>query len=79
MFGLWVIVALLFMAVGVYILGTLDWNEDDKLGLFCAIFFVSLLWPGALLIVTVAGPFAGLFWLGDRKRKQREAAKKNNK
>lgn len=75
MFTLWLIVAVLFIAVGMYVLGTLDWNEDEKLGLFWAIFFASLLWPLVLCVVIVAGPFAGLFWLGDRKRRVKEAAK----
>jgi chromate transport protein ChrA len=75
MFTLWLIVAVLFIATGVYVLGTLDWNDDEKLGLFWAIFFGSLLWPLVLSVVIVAGPFAGLFWLGDRKRRAKEAAK----
>jgi chromate transport protein ChrA len=75
--SLWLIVAILLFAVGMYVLGTLDWNEDQKVGLFWVIFICSLLWPLALGIVVVAGPFAGLFWLGDRKRKQKEKSTTN--
>jgi hypothetical protein len=75
--SLWLIVAILLFAVGMYVLGTLDWNEDQKVGLFWIIFIGALLWPLALGIVVVAGPFAGLFWLGDRKRKQKEKSTNN--
>ncbi len=75
--SLWLIVAILLIAIGMYVLGTLDWDEDQKVGLFWAIFIGSLLWPLALGIVVVAGPFAGLFWLGDRKRKQKEKSTTN--
>jgi len=75
--SLWLIVAIVLFAVGMYVLGTLDWNEDQKVGLFWVIFICSLLWPLALGIVVVAGPFAGLFWLGDRKRKQKEKSTTN--
>ncbi len=67
---LWLIVAILLIAIGVYVLGTLDWDEDQKVGLFWVIFICSLLWPLALGIVVVAGPFVGLFWLGSRKREK---------
>jgi chromate transport protein ChrA len=72
---LWLIVAILLIAIGVYVLGTLDWDEDQKVGLFWIIFICSLLWPLALGIVVVAGPFVGLFWLGNRKRKKLEKEK----
>jgi chromate transport protein ChrA len=74
---LWLIVAILLIAIGMYVLGTLDWDEDQKVGLFWAIFIGSLLWPLVLGIVVVAGPFAGLFWLGNRKRKQKEKSTTN--
>lgn len=67
---LWLIVAILLFAAGMYVLGTLDWDEDNKLGLFWTIFIGSVLWPLVLGIVVVAGPFAGLFWLGNRKREK---------
>lgn len=76
---LWLIVAILLIAVGMYVLGTLDWNEDDKIGLFWTIFIGSLLWPLVLCVVVVAGPFAGLFWLGDRAARLSKQLKINNR
>ena len=76
MFWLWLIVAILLIAGGMYVLGVLDWDEDEKLGLFWTIFIGSLLWPLVLTAAVIVGPFAGIFWLGDRKRKKaKEAAK----
>ena len=74
---LWLIVSVLLFAVGVYVLGTLDWNEDDKIGLMGVVFFGALLWPLILAIVILGGPFGGLYWLGQRKRKQKEKSTKN--
>jgi uncharacterized membrane protein len=74
---LWMIVSVLLFAAGSYILGTLDVNEDDKIGLMGVAFFGALLWPLILAIVIVVGPFVGLFWLGQRKRKQKEESTKN--
>ena len=70
MVWLWLIVAITIISVGVYVLGVLDWDEDDKLGLFWAIFLGSLAWPLVLTAAVIIGPFAGLFWLGHRKRKK---------
>jgi chromate transport protein ChrA len=75
MFWLWLIVAITIISVGVYVLGMLDWDEDDKLGLFWAIFIGSLLWPLVLTAAVIIGPFAGLFWLGHRKREKLEKEK----
>ena len=72
MFWLWLIVAITIISVGVYVLGVLDWDEDDKLGLFWAIFLGSLAWPLVLTAAVIIGPFAGLFWLGNRKREKLE-------
>lgn len=77
MFWLWLIVAITIISVGVYVLGVLDWDEDDKLGLFWAIFLGSLAWPLVLTAAVIIGPFAGLFWLGHRKRKQKEKSTTN--
>ncbi len=77
MFWLWLIVAILLIAGGMYVLGVLDWDEDDKLGLFWTIFIGSLLWPLVLIAAVIVGPFAGLFWLGDRKRKKAKQAAKD--
>jgi chromate transport protein ChrA len=76
MFWLWLIVAILLIAGGMYVLGVLDWDEDEKLGLFWTIFVGSLGWPLVLTAVIIIGPFFGLFWLGDRNREKRKAAAK---
>lgn len=73
MFWLWLIVAILLIAVGSYVLGALDWDGDELVGLFWAIFFGSLIWPAVLLAVMIVGPFYGLYWLGERARKKRKA------
>jgi chromate transport protein ChrA len=75
MFWLWLIVAIAIISVGMYVLGTLDWDEDQKVGLFWAIFIGALLWPLVLIAAVIVGPFAGLYWLGQRKRKAKQAAK----
>ncbi len=74
---LWMIISVLLFAAGSYILGTLDANEDDKIGLLGIVLFGALLWPLILAIVIVVGPFVGLFWLGQRKRMQKEKSTKN--
>jgi chromate transport protein ChrA len=75
MFWLWLIVAILLVAVGSYALGRWDTNED-KVSLFWTIVIGSLLWPAVLAAVIIVGPFFGLFWLGDRRREKRLAAAK---
>ena len=73
MFWLWLIVAILCIAISSYVVGRLDsdhWDADEKIGLFWSIFFGALLWPAVLLAVMVVGPFWGLFWLGNRKREK---------
>jgi hypothetical protein len=70
MFWLWLIVAITIISVGVYVLGVLDWDEDQKVGLFWAIFIGALLWPLVLIAAVIVGPFVGLFWLGHRKRQK---------
>jgi hypothetical protein len=77
MFWLWLIVALLLIAIGSYVVGALDWDEDQKVGLFWCIALGSLIWPVMLALAIIIGPFAGLFWLGDRKRRKREEAAKD--
>ena len=77
MFWLWLIVAIAIISVGMYVLGVLDWDEDQKVGLFWAMFFGALLWPLVLTAAVIVGPFAGIFWLGDRKRKKAKQAAKD--
>ena len=75
MFLLWLIVAILFIAVGSYVIGALDTDIDSKFGIFWAVFIGSLAWPLVPTAVIIAGPFFGLFWLGDRKRQKLEKEK----
>lgn len=79
MFWLYLIVAASLFGFGMYKLGLVDINEDEKFGLFWVIGLISVLWPLALALIVVFGPFVGLFWLGDRKRQQREQNKKTDK
>lgn len=80
MFWLWLIVALLIIAIGSYRVGMLDWDEDQKVNLLWCIAIGSLVWPLVLALVIIVGPFIGLYWLGDRRRRQlEEAAKETNK
>ena len=72
MFWSWLMVAILIIAVGAYVLGALSWDEDVKVGVSWVILLGALLWPLALAFVIVVGPFAGLFWLGDRRRQKLE-------
>jgi len=75
MFWLWLIIAIVLMAIGSYVIGAID-GPDDRVGLFWIVFIVSLLWPFVLMAVLITGPFFGLFWLGDRKREKIKAAAK---
>lgn len=70
MFWLWLIIAILCIAIGSYVSGRLDIDVDEKLGIFWFIFIGSLAWPLVLTAVIIIGPFFGLFWLGDRKREK---------
>jgi hypothetical protein len=77
MFWLWLIIAIVLMAVGSYVIGAID-GPDDRVGLFWIVFIVSLLWPFVLAAVIITGPFFGLFWLGDRARGKKKAALKDD-
>jgi hypothetical protein len=70
MFWLWLIVAILIVALGSYVLGTVDRDADEKIAIFWIIFFGSLFWPAVLGALIVVGPFWGLYWLGKRKREK---------
>lgn len=70
MFWLWLIVAIVLIAIGSYVLGALDLDYDEVVGVFWAILFGSLLWPAVLGALIVVGPFYGLYWLGYRKREK---------
>ena len=69
MFWLWLIVAILLIAVGSYALGRNDF-DGDVVGIFWIIFIASLSWPAVLLAAMIVGPFYGFYWLGNRKREK---------
>ena len=76
---IWLFVAIALFGFGMYKLGLVDINEDEKFALFWIIGLVVILWPIALGLIVVFGPFVGLFWLGDRKRQQRLEKEKSTK
>ncbi len=76
MFTLWLIVAIVLFAIGTYCIGRFDIGNGDPFGPIWACVIGSLLWPFVLAAVIIAGPFIGLFWLGDRKREKLKAAAK---
>jgi uncharacterized BrkB/YihY/UPF0761 family membrane protein len=77
MFWLWFFVFILIVSVGAYIVGTLDWHDDERIGIAWAIGIGALFWPLALAILILFGPFVGLFLLGDRRRRRKEDSSKN--
>jgi chromate transport protein ChrA len=70
MFWLWLIVAIVLFGAGIYRLGTMNEPESIKNDLFWMFLVVSIFWPIALALGILAGPFAGLYWLGNRKREK---------
>lgn len=77
MFWLYLIITFSLLAFYIYKLGVSTISNDDKFGAFWVILFVSAVWPVVLALAIVAGPFIGLFWLGDRKRRKKEQSAKN--
>lgn len=73
----YLIIAFSLLAFGIYKLGVSTIRDDDKIGIFWLILAVSAVWPVVLTLAIVAGPFIGLFWLGDRKRRKKEESAKN--
>ncbi len=67
---LWLIVAIILLAVGLYILGRFDFGVDTA-GVFWCIFLGSLFWPLVLTAVIIFGPFVGLYVLGVRQREKK--------
>lgn len=76
---IWLIVTIALLAYGMYKLGLVDIDADDKVGGFWLIFIIAVFWPMALGLIIVFGPFVGLFWLGERKRQQRLEKEKSTK
>lgn len=77
MVWLWLIVAILLIAIGSYVLGTLNENEDVKVALFWCIAIGSLVWPAILVAAMIVGPFWGLYFLGARARKKKKESTDN--
>ena len=75
MFTLWLIVAIIFFAVGTYCIGRFDIGNCDPFGPIWVCLIGSLMWPFVLAAVIIGGPFIGLFWLGARKREKLEKEK----
>jgi hypothetical protein len=74
---IWLIVAAILMAIGLYILGRLDiWGNDTAEAFWC-IFLGSLLWPLVLTAVIIFGPFVGFYVLGVRQREKKAESLKN--
>ncbi len=77
MFWLWLIVTILIIAISSYRLGTFDWDADEKVGAFWTVVIGALLWPLALVIVIIIGPFYGFYWLGNKARKKKKESAVN--
>ena len=76
---IWLFVALALFAFGMYRLGLANIHEDEKFGVFWLIVFIAIFWPAFTALILIFGPFAGLYWLGDRKRQQRLEKEKSTK
>lgn len=76
---IWLFIAIALFGFGMYKLGLVDINEDEKFALFWVVGLIAIFWPIALGLIVVFGPFVGLFWLGDRKRQQRLEKEKSTK
>lgn len=74
---LWFIIALVFLAVGLYALGRWD-TYEDKFALFWVIFFAALFWPFILAAAIVLGPFVGLYSLGEYQREKKNKEKSSS-
>ena len=77
MFWLWLIVAVVLFAVGSYCIGRFDIGDGEAAGPLWTCLLGSLLWPGVLTAIIIGVPFIGLFWLGERKRKKKQASDSN--
>ena len=60
-----------------YRLGQADVRTRDEVA---SIFLVvTLLWPFVLIFALLAGPFIGMYYLGDRSKRKRIEEEKNRK
>lgn len=72
---IWLIVAIVLITVGIYILGTLDWDEDEKAATLLIIVLSSAMWPMVLTAVAAFCPFYGIYKLGNYAGKKKHAKK----
>jgi chromate transport protein ChrA len=77
-FGLWLIVAVIILGAGIYRIGAMNERASVKNDAFWLTLTVSVLWPLVLIFAIIAGPFAGLYWLGERKRKKLKKEESTN-
>ena len=75
MFGLYVIVAIVLGLYCAYRMGQVDDYARREIG--SLLIFGVLFWPAVLVLGIIAGPFAGIFYLGHRKREAARAAAKD--
>jgi multisubunit Na+/H+ antiporter MnhC subunit len=68
---IWLIVAIILLAAGLYVFGRFDFG-DDTFGLFWCVILGSLLWPLVLTAIVIFGPFVGVYALGVRHRNKKE-------
>lgn len=72
---IWLIVAIVLITVGIFIVGTLDWDYDEKAATLLIIVLSSALWPLVLTAVAAFGPFYGIYKLGNYAGKKKHAKK----
>ena len=77
MFLLWLIVAVVLFGGGMYWFGTLESAPHVKDSVFWIIVFVCAAWPLILGAAILGAPFLGLYALGARKRKKKQANDSN--
>ena len=64
---LWLIIAIIFFAVSMYLIGRFLSDEPDVNSIMWVAGFASILWPLVLTAAIVIGPFFGLFYLGAKR------------
>jgi len=77
MLGLYVIVAIVLGLFCAYRMGQVDDYTRQEIGPIFV--FLPLVWPAVLIFAIIAGPFAGIFYLGHRKREAARAAAKDKR
>ena len=78
MFWLWLIVAVVLFGWGMYWFGALEESAPHvRDSIFWLIIFSCVAWPLIVGAAIVGGPFLGLYALGERKRKKKQANDSN--